>query len=73
MLNFTKCGAFERDVDRLSPPADAGIIRATERELHQDKNGINESLHGAQREAKNALQHQNGGNGQLKITLRTTT
>jgi len=47
MGNFTACGAFERDADGLSPPADAGIIRATERELHQDKNGIDESLHSA--------------------------
>ena len=73
MGNFTACGAFERDADGLSPPADAGIIRATERALHQDKNGIDKSLHRAQREAKDAFEHQNGGNGQLGITLWTTT
>jgi len=73
MGNFTARWIFERDADGFSPPADAGIIRATERELHQDKNGIDESLHSAQREAKDAFEHQNGGNGQLGITLRTTT
>lgn len=73
MGNFAARRVFERDTDGLSPPADAGVIRATERELHQGKNGINESLRSAQREAKDAFAHQNGRNSELRITLRTTT
>lgn len=37
MGNFAACGGFKRDVDGLSPPADAGVVRAPERELHQGK------------------------------------
>ena len=55
MGNIAARGGFKRDVDGLSPPADAGVIRAPERELHQGKNGVNKSLCGAQREAKNAF------------------
>ena len=73
MGNFAARGGFKRDVDGLSPPADAGVIRAPERELHQGKNGVNKSLRGAQREAKNAFEHQYGRNSELRITLRTTT
>ena len=73
MGNFAARGGFKRDVDGPSPPADAGLIRAPERELRQGKNGGNKSLRGAQREAKNAFEHQYGRNSELRITLRTTT
>ncbi|CNE34820.1 Uncharacterised protein [Yersinia rohdei] len=73
MGNFAARGVFKRDVDGLNPPADAGVIRASERERHQGKNGVNKSLRGAQREAKNAFEHQYGRNSELRITLRTTT
>lgn len=62
--------AFERDADGLSPPADAGVIRAPEWGSHQ---GINEPLRGAQREEINAFEHQYSGNSELRITLWTTT
>lgn len=70
---FAARGGFERDTDGLGPSADAGVIRAPERELHQGKNGVNELLGGAQREVKDAFKHQYGGNSELRITLRTTT
>lgn len=73
MDNFAARGGFKRDVEGLSPPADAGVIRASERGLHQRKNGVNKSLRGAQREAENAFKHQYGRNSELRITLRTTT
>ena len=73
MGNFTARGGFKRDINGLSPPADAGVIRPPERGLHQGKNGVNKSLRGALREAKNAFEHQYGGNSELRITLRTTT
>lgn len=72
MGNFATRGGFKRDVDGLGPPANAGVIRAPEPELHQGKNGVNKSLRGAQREAKNAFEHQYGRNSELRITLRTT-
>ncbi len=52
---FAAGGGLERDIDGLRPSADAGIIRAPERKLHQGKNGVNKSLRGAQREVKDAL------------------
>mgnify|MGYP003362440725 CR=1 FL=1 len=73
MGNFAARGGVKRDADGLSPPADAGVIRAPERELHQGKNGVSKSLRSAQREAKNAFEHQYGRNSELRITLRTTT
>lgn len=33
MGNFTARGGFESDADGLGPPADAGVIQATERDL----------------------------------------
>jgi hypothetical protein len=41
---FAARGDFKRDTDGLSPPADAGVVLAPERELHEGKNGINGSL-----------------------------
>lgn len=70
---FAARGGFERDIDGPGPSADAGVIRAPEWEVYQGKNGINKSLRGAQREAKDAFEHQYGGNSELRITLRTTT
>jgi len=68
---FAARGGFKRDTDGSSPSADAGVIRAPERELHQGKNGVNEPLRSAQREAKNAFKHQYGRNSERRITLRT--
>ncbi len=72
MGNFAARGGFKRDVDGLSPPADARLIRAPEREFHQGKNRVNKSLCSAQRDAKNAFEHQYGRNSELRIALRTT-
>ena len=69
---FAAGGGLERHINGLSPSADTGVIRAPERKLHQGENGINKSLRGAQREAKNAFEHQYDRNGELRITLRTT-
>lgn len=55
MGNLTACRIFERDIDGPGPSADAGIIWATKRKLHQGKNGVNEPLNGAQREAKDVF------------------
>lgn len=63
---FAEHGGFERHTDRFSPLA----IRAAERELHQGKNRVNELLRGTQREAKDAFEHQYGGKGEFRITLR---
>lgn len=71
MGNLAAGGGFKRDVDGLSPPADAGVTRATKRELHQGENGVNKTLRRAQREAKDAFEHQYGGNSELRIMLRT--
>lgn len=66
-------GGVKRDVDGLSPPAGAGVIRAPEWALRLGKNEANKSLRGAQREPKNAFEHQYGRNSELRITLRTST
>lgn len=57
--NFAARGG-DRAVDGLRPPADAVITRTAKRELHHDKNGINEILHSTQGEAKDAFEYQNG-------------
>lgn len=52
MGNFAARGIFERDADGPGPRADAGVIRALERGFHQDNDGVNVSLCGAQYEVK---------------------
>ena len=46
---FAARGGFKRDIDGSSPSADAGVIRAPEREVHQGKNGVNEPLRSVRR------------------------
>lgn len=65
MGNFAARSIFERDADGPGPPANAGVSRA----LHQDNDGVNVSLRGAQYKVK----HQYGGNAPFRITLRAAT
>ncbi|OCU13693.1 hypothetical protein A6D87_28595 [Klebsiella quasipneumoniae] len=48
MRDFTPGERFETDINRLCAPADTGVIRAAQRNIHQCKNGINKTLRSAQ-------------------------
>ena len=70
---LTKIAGSGKNILSSMSKVGPGVIRATERELHLGKNEINESLHSAQSEAKDAIEHQYGRNSELRITLRMAT
>lgn len=63
-------GGGVTETNRPGPPADTGVIRASQRNPHQGKNGINKALCGTQGEPEYAFNHQNNCNGKIRITLR---
>ncbi len=58
--------------NRLCAPADTGVIRAAQRNIHQCKNGINKTLCSPQGQPEYAFNHQNGGDGEIRIALRSS-
>lgn len=72
MRDFTPGGSFETDIDRFRPFADTAVIRAAQLNIHQGKNGIYKTLRGSQGEPEYPFNHQNGGDGQVRITLRSS-
>ncbi len=68
--DFTLGGRF--DTDRVCPPADAAVIRAAQRNDRERKNRINKTLHGPQSQPEYTLNHQNSGDGEARITLRSS-
>ncbi len=70
MRDFAPGGRFETDINRLCPPADAGVIRAAQRYIHQGKNGINEALSSPKGQPEYAFNHQDSGDGKVRIALR---
>jgi hypothetical protein len=69
VCDFTPGGRFETDINRLCPLTDTGVIRAAQRNVHQGKNGINKTLRSAQGQPEYAFNHQNGGDGEIRIAL----
>ena len=65
MRDFTLGGRFKTDINRFCPLADTGVIRAAQR-----KNGINKALCGSQGQPEYAFNHQNGGDGKVRIAQR---
>lgn len=51
-MGYFAASGGERDIDGPGPSADAGVITESERELHQDKNGVNEYLRGVRRKTR---------------------
>lgn len=68
--NFTPGLCFKVDVNRLSSFTDTGVIRAAQRNAHQIKNGINKVLSCPQCQSEYTLNHQNGGDSEVRIALR---
>ena len=53
--------------------ADTGVIRAAQRNIHQCKNGINKTLvRSPQGQPEHAFNDQNGGDGEIRIALRSS-
>ena len=71
MRDFTPGERFETDINRLCPPADTAVIRAAQRNIHQCKNGINKTLCSPQGQPEHAFNDQNGGDGEIRIALRS--
>ncbi len=70
VCDFTPGGRFETDINRLCPLTDTGVIRAAQRNVHQGKNGINVKPCAARRVSRTtAFNHQNGGDGEIRIAL----
>ena len=69
VCDFTPGGRFETDINRLCPLTDTGVIRAAQRNVHQGKNGINKTLRSPQGQPEYAFNHQNGGDGEIRIAL----
>lgn len=63
--------ALALDINRLRPFADAGVIRAAQRNPHQGKDRINKTLCGPQSEPEYAFNHQDGGDGKVRMALRS--
>ena len=49
------------------------VIRAAQRNIHQCKNGINKTLRSAQGQPEHAFNDQNGGDGKVRIALRSAS
>ncbi len=69
VCDFTPGGRFETDINRLCPLTDTGVIRAAQRNVHQGKNGINKTLRSPQGQPEYTFNHQNGGDGEIRIAL----
>ena len=52
--------------------ADTGVIRAAQRNIHQCKNGINKTLCSPQGQPEHAFNDQHGGDGEIRIALRSS-
>ncbi len=72
MRDFTPGERFETDINRLCALADTGVIRAAQRNIHQCKNGINKTLCSPQGQPEHAFNDQNGGDGEIRIALRSS-
>ncbi|OUH15153.1 hypothetical protein AZ016_005150, partial [Klebsiella pneumoniae] len=48
------------------------VIRAAQRNIHQCKNGINKTLCSPQGQPEHAFNDQNGGDGEIRIALRSS-
>ena len=72
MRDFTSGERFETDINRLCALADTGVIRAAQRNIYQCKNGINKTLRSAQGQPEHAFNDQNGGDGEIRIALRSS-
>lgn len=70
MCNLTPGGCFETNINRPDPITDAGVIRASQRNAHQGKDGINKTLRSPQCQLEYAFNHQHGGDGKVRIALR---
>ncbi|ORM91370.1 hypothetical protein HA46_18360 [Pantoea septica] len=73
MRDFAPCRRFETDINRLCPLADAGVIRAAQRNIHQGKNGINKTLRSPQGQPEYAFEDQDSGDSKVRITLRSSS
>jgi hypothetical protein len=71
-VRFHPGGRFETDINRLCALADTGVIRAAQRNIHQCKNGINKTLRSPQGQPEHAFNDQNGGDGEIRIALRSS-
>ncbi len=69
MRDFTPGERFETDINRLCPPADTAVIRAAQRNIHQCKMESIKALRSAQGQPEYAFNHQNGGDGEIRIAL----
>ncbi len=72
MRDFTPGERFETDINRLYALTDTGVIRAAQRNIHQCKNGINKTLCSPQSQPKYAFNDQSGGDGEIRIALRSS-
>ena len=73
MRDFTPGERFETDINRLCALADTGVIQAAQRNIHQCKNGINKTLCSPQGQPEHAFNDQNGGDGEIRIALRSAS
>jgi hypothetical protein len=77
--SITRCaisprvGVLKLTLTELCPLADTAVIRAAQRNVHQGKNGINKTLRRPQGEPEHAFNHQDSGNGKVRIALRSSS
>lgn len=68
MRYLAACRRPDININTFGPFADAGIIRATQRDIHHLEHRVDKPLQCPQRKAENVFQHQRGSDRHIGVT-----